>query len=82
MVPIQLNLKETYENKKITSKRDRCHHFGQDDHVRVYSKYGFVRKLEESGFKVDQLGIKFFSKESFLEAGIMDRSVLYKVTKL
>jgi SAM-dependent methyltransferase len=81
MVPILLSLKENYEDPSITSEEDRWKHFGQDDHLRVYSKEGFIKRLEEGGFKVTQLGIDYFGSDLFESCGIYPRSVLYVVEK-
>lgn len=81
MVPINLALTETYENASAITDGDRWKHFGQNDHVRLYSKKGFIEKLEDSRFLVEQLGIEYFGKESFEKHGIHPRSVLYIVSK-
>ncbi len=81
MVPILLTLKEVYENPRIISEADRWRHFGQNDHVRMYSKEGFVSRLEEAGFKVCQFGIDYFGTDVFERHGIHPRSVLYVVEK-
>jgi predicted SAM-dependent methyltransferase len=81
MVPILLGLSEIYENPTVTTEKERWKHFGQDDHARMYSKNGFVSRLETAGFKVEQLGESFFGKDVFLDKGIHHRSVLYVVRK-
>lgn len=81
MVPIDLGLQEDYENPVIIDEAGRWKHFGQNDHVRMYSKGGFVSKLESAGFTVHQYGIDFFGPEVFAKNGIHPRSVLYIVTK-
>jgi SAM-dependent methyltransferase len=81
MVPIMLSLPEDYENPEVTTPEDRWKHFGQDDHVRMYSKTGFIDKLTSTGFTVAQLDINFFSSETFDKYGIHPRSVLYIVEK-
>ncbi|MEW6107736.1 MAG: methyltransferase domain-containing protein [Nitrospirota bacterium] len=81
MVPILLSLKDIYENPNITSEGDRWKHFGQKDHVRIYSKVGFVARLEESGFEVDQLGINYWGKDVYDKSGLTPQSVLYVVYK-
>ena len=43
---------EIYEDYTITSEKDRLHHFGQEDHVRVYSVEGLKNRLTQSGFEV------------------------------
>jgi SAM-dependent methyltransferase len=41
-----------YEDPSITSKEDRLAHFGQQDHVRIYSVAGLKERLSASGFHV------------------------------
>ncbi|NJK97899.1 MAG: methyltransferase domain-containing protein [Bacteroidales bacterium] len=60
MVPIMLTLSEDLENPNWVSDADRWKYYGQNDHVRMYSKSGFIRKLEQAGFTVRQLGIEYF----------------------
>ncbi len=81
MVPIMLSLEKDYENPAITTPEGCWKHFGQDDHVRMYSKQEFVSKLINTGFLVHQLDINFFGSESFGKHGIHNRSVLYIVEK-
>ncbi len=53
-VLVQTPFKEgdIYENDKIVSNEDRLIHFGQEDHVRVYSAIGLKKRLELCGFDV------------------------------
>lgn len=81
VVPINLGLKEDFEDSTKTSESDRWKYFGQNDHVRVYSKKGFVSKLESVGFHVHQYGLDFFGSVEFERCGIHPRSILYVVTK-
>lgn len=43
---------DIYEDEKIVSSEERRIHFGQEDHVRVYSVEGLKNRLKKSGFKV------------------------------
>lgn len=43
---------DIYEDEKIISPEERRIHFGQEDHVRVYSIGGLKNRLTNSGFKV------------------------------
>jgi predicted SAM-dependent methyltransferase len=81
MVPILLTLKEDLENGEWTSVEDKWKYYAQDDHVRMYSKNGFITKLEQCGFKVNQYGKDYFGEEVFEKHGINKRSVLYIVEK-
>lgn len=52
---VQTPLKEgkTYEDYSITIDEDRLKHFGQEDHVRIYSVSGLKERLESCGFMVE-----------------------------
>lgn len=54
---IQTPFKEgmIYEDANITTSEARLQHFGQADHVRVYSVEGLAHRLEEVGFSVQVL---------------------------
>jgi len=81
MVPILLSLEEDFENAEYNTEELRWKYFGQDDHIRIYSKKGYIEKLVNTGFKVNQLGIDSFGKELFIKNGIHPRSILYIVEK-
>ena len=44
-----------YEDFTIQSPVDRLLHYGQKDHVRIYSVAALQKRLSSAGFKVDQL---------------------------
>ncbi|NJK87102.1 MAG: hypothetical protein HC906_15140 [Bacteroidales bacterium] len=54
---IQTPFKEgdIYENPDVKTKEERLYHFGQDDHVRIYSVSGLKDRLEKCGFQADIL---------------------------
>lgn len=82
MVPILLTINSIDEDETVIIPAERMSRFGQDDHVRLYSKDGFVSRLSEAGFTVNQYGADFFGAENFRRHGIADRSVLYVVEKV
>ncbi|WP_297300525.1 methyltransferase domain-containing protein [uncultured Brachyspira sp.] len=45
-------LTTTYEDFSITDPKEREKAFGQNDHVRVYEKNDYVKRLTNAGFKV------------------------------
>ena len=55
-IPLDKNLKKTFENKEIKNPRDRNKYFGQYDHVRVYG-LDFYNRLSNSGFKPKKVDI-------------------------
>lgn len=62
-VLIQTPFKEgdIYENESITTPEDRLQHFGQEDHVRIYSPEGLKTRLTQVGFTVKSL---YFTPEN------------------
>jgi SAM-dependent methyltransferase len=81
MSPIIPSLEMTYEDFSLTTPKERLRHFGQKDHVRVYAKNDFIKKLENAGFHVIELSHEFFGGETFRRSGISPDSVLYVVEK-
>ncbi len=81
MVPIVLGLEEIDEDPTLVDESERWRRFGQYDHVRIYSKDGFVKRVKEAGFLVHQYGIEFFGEDAFRKTAITDQSVLYVVEK-
>lgn len=81
MVPICLSIENTLEDASIQSDADRWRYYGQNDHVRMYSKDGFMNNLKAAGFKVTEIRAPFFNTGDFERCGIHKRSVLYIVEK-
>lgn len=81
MVPISLKLKQIREDPTAQSVAERWRLFGQDDHVRVYTRDGFLARLREAGFRVLELGEDFFGKGTLSRCGITEISRLYVVEK-
>lgn len=81
IVPIILTISEIDEDPSVTDPAERWRRFGQFDHVRVYSKHGFLSRVEQAGFTTQQLGSQHFGKATFRKHGITDQSVLYIVEK-
>jgi SAM-dependent methyltransferase len=81
LAPIILSLRETHEDNGDLPAEDRWRFFGQDDHLRIYSRSDFIDRLKEGGFTVDQYGIGEFGQEAFRLHGIHENSTLYVVGK-
>jgi len=79
MAPINLGLKESVEAdvNKAYSEQERWRHFGQDDHMRLYSKKDFVNRIESVGFGLKQLDMSHFGAEKYKTYGLNEKSVLY-----
>jgi len=81
MVPLVVGVEETHEDRSIVDPAARWRHYGQDDHLRLYGRRDFVRRLEEAGFNVLQLGVDHFGRERCRRAGIHENSALYVAEK-
>lgn len=81
MVPIVLKLQEIDEDPGIIDEATRWKRFGQYDHVRLYSKAGFMQRIQESGFTLKAYGVEHFGEAVFRECGISLKSVLYVGSK-
>lgn len=81
MVPIVLSIDEIDEDPSVVDEGERWRRFGQNDHVRLYSKKGFLERARESGFLVREFGKEFFGEQVFARNGISNQSVLYVVGK-
>lgn len=52
--------KDVYQEKYLT-KKEKYELYGQDDHVRVYSKKSLIKKIEDAGFELKLMKIDEFS---------------------
>lgn len=68
---------EIYEDYHITTDEGRKKHFGQEDHVRVYSIKGLMARLSQAGFSLEEL--KYEEKEgNYMGMKIMESVILCK----
>jgi glycosyltransferase involved in cell wall biosynthesis/SAM-dependent methyltransferase len=81
LVPIILTIDQIDEDPQVTDVAERWRRFGQYDHVRLYSKTGFIKRVEGAGFRLRQLGIDYFGEVDFRQYGITKKSVLYIAEK-
>jgi SAM-dependent methyltransferase len=78
MAPICLAIEENYENPEITTPEGRWKHFGQDDHVRMFSRSGFIDVIKQAGLAVQEVPVvEFLAPDVCDTYGISPRSVLY-----
>jgi SAM-dependent methyltransferase len=81
LVPLIIGNEAMDEDPLLTDPMERWRRFGQDDHVRLYSRSEFIRRLEEVGFEVELRDVVHFGKASFGKCGIAERSILYVAHK-
>lgn len=67
---------EIYEDYSITSEKERLEHFGQEDHVRIYSVEGLKNRLTQSGFEIT---VKKFNKETI--HGLTENEIVFILKK-
>lgn len=80
VVPLDLNQKEIDEDPDCTDVTERWRRFGQDDHVRRYSKQGYLERLAEAGFAVEQVTRDHFGEDAELNA-LTETATVYIVAK-
>ena len=81
MAPIITDLPRTIEDPSITDEGERWRLFGQNDHVRLYSRNEYVKRITETGFNLEQFDISYFGSRLFKKLGLKPSSVLYIVSK-
>ncbi|WP_462379134.1 class I SAM-dependent methyltransferase [Pseudomonas sp. Marseille-QA0892] len=81
MVPILKTALQIDEDPTEQSPEERWARFGQDDHVRMYSRPGFLERLRVGGFTVECFDSNRFGMDVFKKYGISESSVLYVGSK-
>lgn len=79
VVPLDLTKTEIDEDPNCSDIEERWRRFGQNDHVRAYSKAGFLARLKSAGFEVEEYGKDFFGEELMTENGLTESSIVYVV---
>lgn len=70
------------EDTSVTDASERWRRFAQDDHVRLYEKKVFLKRVENAGFYIKQYDFRDLGLLSFLRNGIRLKSKLYVVRKV
>ncbi|SUW09327.1 type 11 methyltransferase [Brachyspira pilosicoli] len=74
-------LKTTYEDFSITSPEEREKAFGQNDHVRVYTKEDYVNRLNKSGFNVYEDNFYYTLSDKAIKKYSLIEEVIFYCTK-
>lgn len=82
LVPINLDQENIDEDPYLRDEQEIIRRFGQANHVRQYSKSGFVERLINVGFTVHELGIKEFGNKTFKKYALTKTSCLYVCSKV
>lgn len=84
LVPINKKLVTTLKVEGDDDVAVRWHYYGQDDHVRFYSRKGFLELLEQSGFDIEVFNpttINLSLVKPLKKLGIANNSILYIARK-
>lgn len=81
MVPLARTLAATQYDPAVDSDAERWRRYGQNDHVRLYSRGDFLARLADAGFEVSALGLNHFGEKRMRQHGITSGSVLYVAAK-
>jgi predicted SAM-dependent methyltransferase len=81
MVPILKGTDEVDEDPQCTDIAERWRRFGQDDHIRLYSRKVFVERLKEAGFEIQIIRGKDLDAKELEKYGIPLQFVLYICVK-
>ena len=81
-VPVSLSLDKTYENPSVTSEADRIIEFGQKDHVRVYARDDYFRRLKRAGFAIEVFNfVKDYGEKEAEKYGLSKKEEVYVCSK-
>jgi SAM-dependent methyltransferase len=81
MSPVYLGIEKDYESNETMTEPERWHNYGQGDHLRTYSKQGFMEKIRNTGFQIEEITVERYGQQLFTRYGIYEGSVLYVVSK-
>jgi len=81
MVPLFWDVESTTEDKRHNTDELRLRHYGQDDHVRLFARTDFLKRLHLAGFDVAQIKPHELDREKIRENAIADNSILYICSK-
>ncbi len=81
MTPILIDFDGIDEDPSCTEVAERWRRFGQDDHIRLYSKKIFTERLEKAGFHVEQITNTDIPDADINKYGLPQNIVLYICNK-
>lgn len=78
--PIDIKLKETFEDKNIQTDEDRLKFYGQEDHIRVYG-LDIIEKLKTKYDAECVFAEKLLTKDIINKASIISSDIAFVITK-
>lgn len=80
-VPISLVLPDILEGKGDGSPASNLALYGQDDHVRIYTRDGYLARLAQAGFEVEQYQAFQVDAEAATQAWLNPQEILFVCRK-
>lgn len=77
MVPLFWDVTHTIENAAHKTEAEKCEHYGQTDHVRLFAKQDFIGRIKNAGFSINEYTVKDFDALLIYKNAIPDNAVLY-----
>lgn len=81
MVPLFYGVEHTLENQNCITPELRCKYYGQEDHVRLFNRNDFIKRLSNAPFNVKEINTSSFDPDTIRRLAISDNSILYVVSK-
>jgi ABC-type polysaccharide/polyol phosphate transport system, ATPase component len=81
VVPLDLNQKEIDEDAACEDIAERWRRFGQGDHIRKYSRHGYLERLKAVGFSIKEWTVADLDLGKAMENGLSATATIYIVSK-
>jgi len=75
--PLSKIIDEDYTNPSVKTDNDRLNFYGQEDHVRIYSKKSLIQKIKKVGFEIKILQLEDFFLQNESIGLIKDEEILF-----
>lgn len=79
MVPLFWGVQRTVEDASHDTDALRLRYYGQEDHIRLFSREDFLTRLYKAGFNVEELIPYNFNAQKVKQNAIADNSIMYSI---
>lgn len=80
-IPLDLHMTDELSSGEDASEAERVRSFGQNDHIRMYSKQGFAQRIRTAGFDLSLVDHAYFPAGTFVVLGLQESACLYVAIK-
>lgn len=81
MVPLFWDVQSTLEDTAHNTDELRLRYYGQEDHVRLFSRTDFLNRIQSAGLRIAQFRPADFNPKTIKENKIANNSILYVCSK-